>query len=226
MIYRCKKGICKSDAQVGNEHEMMRMVPRFFQCVPVLVISGFLVILTGCYEPDIAAPSLDELRKEQLPDQESWYTQFDVLDCERPRLQIHADYLAKYVQEDSTYMILEGHPDSLNSRVLAYLFDEVGDSSATIIADQMIYYEIERRIESKGNVIVNTNDNKTLKTEFLIWNELDRRVKTSGFVHITTPRENIQGYNLDADENLVGLWQGQPLNGRYPSRASSRSHRQ
>ena len=41
-----------------------------------------------------------------------------------------------------------------------------------------------------------------LKTEFLIWNELDRRVKTSGFVHITTPRENIQGYNLDADENL------------------------
>ena len=202
MIYRCKKGICKSDARVGYELGLMAVVPRLLRCVPFALAICLLMVGSGCYEPDIAAPSLDDLRKEQMPDQESWFTQFDVLDGEQPRLQIHADYLAKFVQEDSTYMILQGHPDSLQGRVLAYLFDEAGDSSATIIADQMVYYEIERRIESKGNVIVNTNDNKTLKTEFLIWNELDRRVKTSGFVHIKTPRENIQGYNLDADENL------------------------
>ena len=167
-----------------------------------MFVAGVILLFSGCSEPDIASPSLNDLREEQLPDQESWFAQFDVMDGEQPRLRIYADYLAKYVTDDSTYMILKGHPDSLNSRVLAYLFDEVGDSSATILADEMIYYEKDRRIESKGNVIVNTKDEKRLETEFLIWHEIDRRVKTSGFVHITTPRENIQGYNLDADEDL------------------------
>ncbi len=188
---------------------LIEIIPSFMRCVPksnfgliwlFFVFAG--LITAGCAEPDIATPSLQEIQQGPLPDQESWATQFDVLDGGRPRLQIHADYMAKFENVDSTYMILQGHPDSLNSRVLAYLFDEKGDSSATIHADQMIYYEIERRIESKGNVIVNTNDEKKLETEFLIWHEIDRRVRTDGFVRITTPREDIQGYNLDADEDL------------------------
>ena len=180
--------------------ETLRSVPSFF--VAGILASFTLLLAAGCSDPDIAAPTVEELRNERLPDQESWFTQFDVMESEHPRLRIFADYMAKYIEADSTYMLLKGHPDSLDGRVLAYLFDEAGDSSATIIADEMIYYETERRIESKGNVIVNTTDNKRLETEYLIWLELERRVRTSGFVHITTPRENIQGYNLDADEDL------------------------
>lgn len=202
MFYRCKKGNRKSDAPIGYKIMLIEMVPSFTRCVPFAMTLGFFLLLAGCSEPNIATPSLDDLRKEQLPDQESWFTQFDVLDGERPRMQIHAEYMAKYIQDDSTHMILKGHPDSLNSRVLAYLFDEAGDSSATILADEMVYFELERRIESKGNVIVTTSEDKKLETEFLIWHEIDRSVKTEGFVRITSPRENIQGYNLDADENL------------------------
>ncbi len=179
---------------------MMRCVPDIFIAGAIAV--SLLVLAVGCSEPDISSPTLDDLREEQLPDQESWDTQFDVMESEQPRLRIFADYMAKFIEADSTYMLLQGHPDSLDSRVLAYLYDERGDSSATIVADEMIYYEDERRIESKGNVIVNTTDGKRLETEYLIWLERDRRVRTSGFVHITTPRENIQGYNLDADEDL------------------------
>ncbi|MEM8485631.1 MAG: LPS export ABC transporter periplasmic protein LptC [Bacteroidota bacterium] len=167
-----------------------------------MIFAVVWVALAGCAEPDIATPSLQEIQQGPLPDQESWFTQFNVIDGGKPRMQIHADYMAKFESVDSTYMILEGHPDSLGGRVLAYLFDEKGDSSATILADQMVYFENERRIESIGNVIVNTTDEKKLETEFLIWHEIDRRVKTDGFVRITTPREDIQGYNLDADEDL------------------------
>lgn len=180
--------------------ETLRSVPSFF-VVAILAWCAFF-LAAGCTDPDIAVPTVEDLRNERLPDQESWFTQFDVMESENPRLRIFADYMAKYIETDSTYMVLKGHPDSLGGRVLAYLFDEAGDSSATIVADEMIYYESERRIESKGNVIVNTIDEKRLETEFLIWLELERRVQTSGFVHITSPRENIQGYNLDADEDL------------------------
>lgn len=188
---------------------LKELIPSYSRCVPTALfgLNGMVFIflwlaVSGCVEPDIATPTLQQIQQGPLPDQESWYTQFDVIDGERPRMQIHADYMAKFENVDSTYMILEGHPDSLNSRVLAYLFDEQGDSSATIWADQMVYFESERRIESKGNVIVTTTDEKQLETEFLIWHEIDRRVRTDGFVRITTPREDIQGYNLDADEDL------------------------
>ena len=115
--------------------DILRSVP----CANTNLVSSLgtaflLLIVAGCSEPDIAAPTMEQVLQEQQPDQESWYTQFDVMQGPEPRLQIHADYLAKYIESDSTYMILKGHPDSLNSRVLAYLFDEVGDSSATILA--------------------------------------------------------------------------------------------
>ena len=161
-----------------------------------------MFFLSGCFESDVVPPTMDEIRAEQLPDQESWFATFDVLNGANPRLQILADYIAKFEEPDSTYMILKGHPDSLNSRVTAFIFDEVGDSSATIVANNMIYYEEDRRFEAHGNVIVETVDQKKLETEFLVWLEVERKVQTEGFVRINTPTENIQGYDLKADEDL------------------------
>lgn len=161
-----------------------------------------LVVAAGCYNPDVVAPSMEELRAERLPDQESWFTRFDVLEGTQPRVQIYADYLAQYENPDSTYMVLTGHPDSLNGRVTAYLFDAQGDSSATIVSNEIIYYEKDRRFEARGEVVVTTPEQKRLETELLIWLEMERRVYTSGFVRITSPTENIQGYDLNADEDL------------------------
>ena len=178
------------------------LVPRLYRSVPSVCVILCVFFLSGCFESDVVPPTMDEIRAEQLPDQESWFATFDVLNGAKPRLQILADYIAKYEEADSTYMTLQGHPDSLESRVTAFIFDEAGDSSATIYANNMIYFEEDRRFEAHGNVIVLTTDKKRLETEFLLWLEVERRVQTEGFVRINTPTENIQGYNLDADEDL------------------------
>ena len=182
--------------------ESTRMIPDTSDCVPKFILLLLILACWGCYDPSENALTLAEIREERRPDQESWHTRFDVLDGDRPRMQVHAGYMGKYEIEDSTYMVLRGHPDSLESRVLAHLFDENGDSTATILADEMTYFEKERRFESRGNVIVTTTDLKRLETEHLIWLEIDRKVNTTGFVRITTPKENIQGYDLIADEDL------------------------
>ena len=156
----------------------------------------------GCFESDVVPPTMEELRAESRPDQESWFAVFDVLEGDQPRLRIHADYVAKYENPDSTYMVLTSLPDSIGNRVVAYIFDEAGDSSATIFADQMIYFEKNRRFEAQGEVLVVTTEEKRLETEYLIWLEVERKVQTEGFVRIHSPTEDIQGYNLDADENL------------------------
>ena len=183
--------------------ELILIIPHFFRCVPRIFLLIAILGLGACQDPDVVVPTMDDIRSEQLPDQESWFTQFDVIEGDHPRLQIQADYIAKYERKDSTYMRLEGHPDSTEHRVVAFLFDEVGDSSATIFSERMVYFEEDQRFEAHGEVVVLTREKKRLETEFLIWLEKERKVYTDGFVRITTPTEKIQGYDLEADEDLT-----------------------
>lgn len=200
---RCRKGLV---TVMQSKHQPVmsptRIIHRISGCVPIFFTTCLLMIGSGCHDAEVIAPTMEQLRAEDRPEQESWFTRFDVLDGNRPRVQIHADYMAKYENPDSVYMLLKGHPDSLNRRVRAYIFDEAGDSSAVIVSNEIIYYEKERRFESRGEVVVTTQEEKKLETEHLIWLEIERRIYTTGFVRITSPVENIQGYDLDADENL------------------------
>ena len=151
---------------------------------------------------------MDDVRAEDAPDQESWGVQFFVTEVpiesedSRIRMAMMADYMAQYEREDSTYRLLRGHPDSLSRRVVAHIFDTEGDSSATLTADQVFYYERDKRIEARGQVVVVTSQDKRLESEHLVWLEEKREVRTPGFVSITTPKEQVQGYGLVGDEDL------------------------
>ena len=147
------------------------------------------------------------LLEEDEPDQESWDVRLGTSVAGRPRYQIVAPYMAKYEGEDSVYTLLlpskeSEEMDSLSVRVTAYLFDEEGDSSATIDANRMLYFDEEARFEARGNVVVVTKEKKRLESEHLLWYEAEHEVRTPGFVKITTPTERIQGYGLVSDENL------------------------
>jgi len=82
------------------------------------------------------------------------------------------------------------------------VFDAAGDSSATIIADSVVFFSQEGRFEAYGNVRVRTDDNRRLESEHLTWNQIDRTIRTRRFVHITTPTEDVRGNGLVADEDL------------------------
>ncbi|MEZ4703209.1 MAG: LPS export ABC transporter periplasmic protein LptC [Rhodothermales bacterium] len=159
-------------------------------------------VTAGCRPVGSEVPTREEIQLDQRPAQESWGARFSVAEGERPRVTILAGYMAKIEQADSTYLLLRTDESAPEERVTAFLFDEAGDSSAVLVADILYYYETERRFESRGNVIVDTYDNKRLETEHLVWDETDRKVTTPGFVRITTPKEQVQGYELDADEDL------------------------
>ncbi len=151
---------------------------------------------------------MDTVRAEGEADQESWGAHFYVTevpsgsDQSRLRLEMIADYMARYERPDSTYMLLRGHPDSLDRRVTVLLYDAAGDSSATLTSERVLYFDQEDRFEARGNVVVVTQEGKRLESEHLIWNEADHKVRTPGFVRIIQPNERVQGYGLVADENL------------------------
>ncbi|MEM1093739.1 MAG: LPS export ABC transporter periplasmic protein LptC [Bacteroidota bacterium] len=163
--------------------------------------SWFLLplVLVACTSRPPTQAAIQEATAGPIPDQESWGARFDVTDGFQPRLRMWAPYMAKYVNDDSTYI----HMVQDSARVRVLLFDAEGDSSATVDSDELFYFEDDRRFEARGRVIVETVDGKTLESEQLEWLEEDRKIRTAGFVTITTPDRRVQGYELIADEDLL-----------------------
>ena len=173
--------------------------------IRLLIYMMVACCLTGCRREEAVAPSMEDVRSEVAPRQESWNILYRVTETgteaasSRPRLDIQAGYMATFETEDSTYTLMTG--DSLD-RVIAHFYDELGDTSSTVTANRLILHEDEDRFEARGNVVAVTPDGKTLESEHLVWLEKEREVRTPGFVRITTPKERVQGYDLVADENL------------------------
>jgi LPS export ABC transporter protein LptC len=107
--------------------------------------------------------------------------------------------MEQYQTDDSTYSVWRSMSDT--TRVRMYLFDEEGDSSATVTADSLVFQEQKGVLDAYQDVVVTTED-KRLESEHLTWQQADRRIRTRRFVRIRTPTEVVQGNGLVADENL------------------------
>ena len=157
-------------------------------------------LLAGCTRRTDTIPPHVVL--EDLPDQETWDVTLALSMEGQRRALVRAPYLARYEHRDSTFARFGPADDRDSARVHVEVFDEGGAPSATVEADRLTYFDAERRFVAEGDVVVQTESGKTLRSEALTWDEAARRLRTDGFVRITSPDEQIQGYRLDADENL------------------------
>lgn len=162
-----------------------------------------LATLAACEHRAGPAQEAEAARTEAAPVQASQDVRFAVYNSGQPRAEIAARHMEQYETKDSTYTLLYGAPQTpQGGRVVAHLFDEAGDSSATITADRLVYRQEEARFDARGAVRVVTADGKRLEGEHLAWHEAGRTVTTPGFVRITTPTDRVQGYGLQASEDL------------------------
>lgn len=135
-----------------------------------------------------------------IPKHVSWDAQFTMSEGGRLRAVIEAPRMEQYRMSDSTYSVWRSLGDT--SRVRLYLFNPQGDSSATLVADSLVFQDQEGLLDAYRNVVVVTESNKRLDTEHLTWRQADRKIRTRRFVRIRTPTEVVQGNGLVADEDL------------------------
>jgi LPS export ABC transporter protein LptC len=140
----------------------------------------------------------DSLLRDR-PTQVTRDARFELNKAGRRRAIIRAEQMQQYQTEDSTYSVWRMLSDS--ARVHSYVFED-GDSSATITADSVVFFNEEGRYEAYGNVVVVTQEGRRLESEHLTWLQGDRTIRTRRFVHITTPTEDVRGNGLVADEDL------------------------
>ena len=167
-----------------------------------------LLLLVAACEFERPAPEPDAATGEEGPVQESWNVHMFISRVPRlsdesiRRVEMIAGHMGRYEQGDTTYQVLSGTAGEDSARVLVHLYDLSGDTSATIAAERVYYYEEQQRIEAEGRVTVLTRQGSRLQTESLAWTEVDGKLRTDRFVRITSGLDEVQGQGLVAEEDL------------------------
>ena len=180
------------------------------QSVAALILA--LCMLCACEYRAERPPDANRTALEPTPQQESWDVTYRIAEGDARRVHLRAGHAAEYAEADSTYILLTDTEGT--GRVAVELFDAAGDTSATLTADRVRYYEEERRFAAYGDVQVRTSDDKQLYTEELIWEEEHRTIHAPGFVRLHTPTELIRGYDLRGNEDLTSYRLGE-VTGQY-----------
>jgi len=82
-------------------------------------------------------------------------------------------------------------------------FDDQGKVTSTLKADDVYYFEKEKKYRGRGNVIINNiEENQKLTTEELYWTPDDEKMYTDKFVTIKLDNEVLYGRGLEAKQDF------------------------
>jgi LPS export ABC transporter protein LptC len=93
-------------------------------------------------------------------------------------------------------------------------FDQDGEHTSTLTAEEGIYDSKAEEIEARGNVVVISDEGVRLETEVLSWRKQTNRIFTEAFVKIIRGRNIVSGYGLDTDPRLEDVHIRRNLQGR------------
>lgn len=155
---------------------------------------ALLLILTlfSCSEEKIQ-PQIAKTKIEgEIPSHESWNSKVMFTDEGRTKAILFSDHLQKFEQQKVT--LLEG--------VKIDFYDKEQKSTSNLTSIRGKVDDILRDMYAIGNVIARNDSGVVLKTEELKWRNIDQKIVTDKFVSITTRKEIIEGYGLEADQSL------------------------
>ena len=135
------------------------------------------------------------LEDSMLSTTESWDVDMNMLENEVRIVRLRAPYSASYEIGADTETRFEG-PVSIQ------IFDTSGTISTSVSCMQALYRARSSEFEFSGNVIVETDEGKKLRSEFLEWFQKTGTIQSDKYVIITAPGDSIAGYGLTGTEDL------------------------
>jgi LPS export ABC transporter protein LptC len=157
----------------------------FFACL-------ILLFITACSEEKIQ-PQIDKSSIHgEIPTHESWNSKIMFTENGIMKAVLYTDHLKKYDVQHIT--LLEG------VKIDFYDKDQKKTSQLTSLTGKVD--DVTRDMYAIQNVIAQNDSGVVLKTEELKWRNSDQKIVTDKFVSITTRKEIIEGYGLEADQDL------------------------
>jgi LPS export ABC transporter protein LptC len=165
-------------------------IHRFLYAAVLILI--FTLFLTGCPEEKVQ-PSVDSsLNEEVLPSQEGWNSVVNFSEDGKLKAVLHYDHMRMY--EDKRETLLDG--------VKLEFYNDEGVKTTTLTSLKGRVDDNTKNMWAIDSVVAKNDSGVTLKTQELMWRHKDKKIVSDKFVTIISPKEKIQGYGFESDENL------------------------
>jgi len=136
---------------------------------------------------------LHGIDSQSIPQQESWNSKIVLSDSGIVKAIIDAGYVRVYQTPAETH---------LSEGIVVHFFDADGHESSVLTAEAGKVDDNTKNLEAFGNVLVVSSDSTRLRTQRLYWDNRRQLIHTPEFVRINSPKERLQGYGLESDQQL------------------------
>jgi LPS export ABC transporter protein LptC len=151
-----------------------------------------IIFAAGCRSQRVK-PTIDINIGTELPAQESWNSTITFSDSGKIKAIMKAGHLQVFTESKET--ILED-----NVKVDFYDEDEV--NTTTLTSKRGRVDDATQNLFAKDSVVAVNDSGIVIRTDELMWRNIDKKIVSDKFVIIESPKERIEGYGFESDQQL------------------------
>lgn len=149
-------------------------------------------VMSTC-DHKVKPPVTGDIDPQALPDQESWNSRITFSDSGIVKAIVHATHIRLYEEKKETL---------LDSGIVVDFFNASGQHSSKLTADRGRVHDVTKDLEAYDNIRFVSDSGTVVVTDYLFWDNDQKKVRSDKFVTVTSPKERLQGYGFEADQNL------------------------
>jgi LPS export ABC transporter protein LptC len=151
------------------------------------------LFIYGCKKEKVEPTVNVQLTAEEIPDQESWNSTIFFTDSGRTRAILNAGHLKVFSNTRETLL------DS-NIRVDFYNNEEI--HTTTLTSKRGRVDEKTNNLYAIDSVVAVNDSGIVITSDVMMWRNKDRKIVSDKYVTIVSPKEKIEGYGFESDQNL------------------------
>ena len=151
------------------------------------------LFIYGCTKEKVEPTVNVQLTAEEIPDQESWNSTIFFTDSGKTRAILNAGHIKVFSKIKETLL------DS-NIRVDFYNNEEI--HTTTLTSKRGKVDEKTNNLYAIDSVVAVNDSGIVITSDEMIWRNKDRKIVSDKYVTIVSPKEKIEGYGFESDQNL------------------------
>ncbi|MBI5663094.1 MAG: LPS export ABC transporter periplasmic protein LptC [Ignavibacterium album] len=151
-----------------------------------------MIGIIGCSGERVKPPIDRSFQDQNIPTQESWNATVTFSDSGKIRAILFAGHIRMYSDKNETL---------LDSSIKIDFYDINEMKTTTLTSKRGRVDDLTNDLYAFDSVSVES-DSIIITTEEMMWRNKDRKIVSDKFVTILSPKEKIQGYGFESDQNL------------------------
>ena len=151
------------------------------------------LIAASCSKEKVKPSVNATIRIEELPDQESWNSIVFFTDSGKTKAILYAGHLKVFSNTKETI---------LDSNIQVDFYNDNEVKTTTLTSKRGRVDENTNNLFAIDSVVTVNDSGLVITTDEMMWRNKDRKIISDKYVTIVSPKEKIEGYGFESDQNL------------------------